>query len=208
MKNTVTKYKDKAIETSQKAKSLAIEKAKQSASYIGENPKTALYVVAGIGLVYLGYKIFKNAGDVVDKVGDAANQLLTGDPNIDNIVSGTGGNPTNATITDQEAINYAQQLLDAMNYSSFPAIYGTDSDTIGYVFDRLKNGDDFLKIYNVFGDKDYNGYNSPPTGFWSSIDSYDKRNLVHWLKSELDPVFDNRVFNKVKRIVDKAGFVF
>lgn len=167
--------------------------AKKTGEYASKNPKTVLYVLLGIGVVYAGYKIVSAISN-------------PGDQNLDLQVGGTGGTTSNATVTNQLAKNYAQQLLDAMN-AKYP-VYGTDNDTIEAVFDKLKNGDDFIKVYNAFGTKDYNGYNSPPEGAWSWLDSYEKRNLVYWLKSELSSTFERTLYNKVKLRLESAGFTF
>ena len=181
-----------------KAASKAGKAAKKGLKTAGKaavnNPKTTLYVVGGLVALYVGYKIYKSL-----------NSAFEGS-NIDNQVPHTGGNTTGATISNQVAANYAQQLLDAMNAKE--PFYGTDEDTVEAVFDALSNGADFLKVYNAFGLKDYNGHNSPPSGFWAYLDSYEKRNLVYWLKSEISPTSDARLYNKVKQRVESAGFTF
>lgn len=192
---------------SKKAKTTTKEiigKAGESAKELGkaaqESPKTLIYVGLGVLVVVVGYKLIKGTSKKVDEIFD-------GDPDIDNQVNGTGGSTNKATISNQTAINLAQQLLDAMNAKS--PIYGTDNDTIDLVFDKLKNGDDYIKVYNAFGRKDYNGYNSPPEGFWSILDSYEKRDLNYWLKSELSNFFEPTLYKKVKERIESTGvFVF
>ncbi|PSG90877.1 hypothetical protein [Aurantibacter aestuarii] len=175
------------------------QKLKETAKKTGDkavnllsNPNT--YKVAGaLLLVYLGYK-------VVNKVADK----VAGEE-IDDEVNGTGGSTNGATISQQQANNYAQQLLDAFN--SKEPLYGTDEEAVLNVFKKLVNTADFIRVYNAFGTKDYNGNNSPPTGAWSWFDSYEKRNLVYWLKSELSPS-DGEVYQVVKAIVNQSGFSF
>lgn len=176
----------------------------KTTEFAKSNP--VLFYVGVAGGLYLVYKLFTGASNVVDSV-------FNGDPNIDDNVTGTGGglDYTKLTITEFQAINLAQQLLDAMNAKQ--PLYGTDEIAIEQVFDRLKNEHDFLLVYQMFGEKDYNGNNSPPTGVWSNIDSYKKQNLVYWLKNELELSWlsnstDKRVYNKVKNLVTKAGFAF
>jgi hypothetical protein len=193
-------YKKKAISTLKKGKETTISVAKKGATIVANNPVKTGYVLGAVLGVYLLYK-------VVTKTTDKIDTLLDGDPNIDDTIGNTGqGNTNNATITNAQAVNFAQQLLDAMNYM-FP-FYGTDEATIEAVFNKLQNSADFLKVYHAFGEKDYNGNNSPPTGFWSNLDSYKKQNLVYWLKSELNSVLDREIYNKVKNIVELAGFTF
>ncbi|MFS4484225.1 hypothetical protein ACKGJY_14495 [Hyunsoonleella sp. 2307UL5-6] len=173
---------------------------KKTGEYVESNPKQTLYVVLGVVGLVLGYKIYKSASKGIDRV-------FNGDSDIDNQVDDVGGNTSNATISNQAANNYAQQLLDAMNVKR--PIYGTDTDTIDLVFDRLMNGDDYMKVYLAFGKKDYNGYNSPPEGFWSNFDSYEKRDLNYWLQSELSSFFEPTLYNKVRTRVESTGvFVF
>jgi len=181
-----------------------VKKGKETLKNVGEtvkeNPNTVLYIGLGVLVVVVGYKVYKGASNKVD-------EIFNGDPNIDNQVDGTGGNTNNAIISNQMAINFAQQLLDAMNVKE--PFYGTDNDTIELVFDKLLNGDDYLKVYNAFGKKDYNGYNSPPEGFWSILDSYEKRDLNFWLKRELSNFFEPTLYNKVKQRIESTGvFVF
>lgn len=205
MKPTTKTYKKKAVSTIKKGTEKAIDVAKKGADVVSKNPVKTAYVVGSLVGLYLLFKVVTKASNKVE-------QILDGDPNIKNTVSGTGYGSTNkATITNSEATNFASQLLDAMNVKE--PIYGTDEETIEKVFDRIKNADDFLKVYNAFGLQDYNGNNSPPTGFWSNLDSYKKQDLVYWLKSELSnglfsSATEKRAYNKVKPIVELAGFVF
>lgn len=180
-----------------------IKKSKETVSKtiadVKKNPIALVYVVGGIVGVVVIYKVVKGLTSKVDKI-------FNGDSNIDDVVNGTGGKFANATITNQEATNYAQELLDAFNEQA--PLYGTDEDVVEAVFTKIKNGDDFLRIFKAFGMKDYNGNNSPPTGFWSNLDSYSKRNLVYWLRKEIDPFWDKRLFKIVKEKVGNAGFAF
>ncbi|MBL4669755.1 MAG: hypothetical protein JKY30_10900 [Flavobacteriales bacterium] len=184
-------------------KEVIIKKTKGAVSktveVVKKKPIVVAYAVGGIIGAVIIYKIVKGLTTSVD-------QIFNGDPNIDNNVGGTGGDTNLATITDQVAINFAQQLLDAMNEKA--PLYGTDENTIKAVFLKLNNGHDFIKVFKAFGMKDYNGNNSPPEGIWSNLDSYEKRNLIYWLKKELHPFWDKKVFNIVKKKIELAGFVF
>ncbi len=179
------------------------KKAKKTVSksieVVKNNPIKVAYVIGGIVGAVVIYKIAKGLTSSVDKI-------FNGDSTIDDVVKGTGGNTNKATISNQVAKNYAQQLLDAFN--SKEPLYGTDEDLVEAVFAKIVNGHDFLKIFKVFGMKDYNGNNSPPQGFWSNFDSYEQRNLVYWLVKEIDPDDDRELFIKVKKKVESAGFVF
>jgi hypothetical protein len=179
-------------------------KAKQTASKMGktvvENPKTTGYVVAGVIALILGYSVYKGIKNKIN-------------PDIDDDVDGVGGlpdpNQTTATITQTQAINYASQLLEAMNYMRNSWFFGgTDEDTINQVFDQLNSGNDFVLVFHAFGEKEYNGFNSPVEGSEWLDSSYEKKDLVYWLKSELSYAFEPTIFNKVKQRVESAGFVF
>lgn len=177
-----------------------VSNAKKGVEKVGEitsnNKKTILYGIVGLIGLYAGYKIFKGIKN-------------TFNPEIDDEVNNVGnGSTVNATISKHQAKNYAQQLLDAMNENR-NSIFGggTDEETIENVFNQLKNGDDFLLVFRAFGNKEYNGYNSPVENL-EFLDSYQPRNLVYWLKSEISSFWESSLYNKVKERVESAGFVF
>jgi len=157
-----------------------------------ENPKNTVYLVGGLLALFLGYKIYK-----------------TFNPNINDTVENVGnGSIKNATISKEIAANYAQQLLDAMNLNRNSILLsGTDEKVISNVFDKIKNSDDFRLIFKAFGNKHYNGQNSPVEGL-EVLQSYQLRNLVYWLRNELNSFWDYSVYKKVKNVIEKAGFVF
>ncbi len=190
--------KTKAKQVTQKAAKAAKKGVDAGGDFVTSNPKTALYIVGGVVLVYLGYQVMKNLKKGSETVGNIL------DPDIDNSVD-VGNLPTDgAKITVQQAKVFAQQLLDAMNHGS--PFWGTDEKTILNVFNKLSPAD-FKLVYNVFGKKDYNGYNSPPRGILANLDRYEKRDLVYWLNSELSPN-DGEVYRKVKQTLNDAGFAF
>lgn len=159
-----------------------------------KSPKNTAYIVGSLLVIFAGYKaykyLFKKPNDTIDNVGN--------------------GSISNSTITKQEAINYAQQLLDAMNVGRNSIFFGgTDEQTISNVFDQIKNSDDFRLIYQAFGLKDYNGVSSPEFGD-GIFQNYTERNLTYWLKSELGNFWswDKIIYNKVKLVVESAGFTF
>jgi hypothetical protein len=164
---------------------------------IKENPKPAIYTVLGFVVLYGGYRLFKTIKDATDT-------------SVDDEIVGTGGTTAGATISNQQALNYAQQLLDAMNYGRDSwFMSGTDDAKVLSVFKLLQNSADFIKVYNAFGIKDYDGYESPPDkGIWNWATTYEKRNLVYWLQSELEDSEGDEVYAIVKNRVESAGFVF
>jgi hypothetical protein len=185
--------KDKVKEIKKKA----TNKLKEVGNAAQENPKAVINVVGGLlllgGALYLLTKIKKTADGLFDGDQDIADQI---DLNLD---------VQNATLTNQQAQNLASQLLDAMNAKQ--PFWGTDEKTVEAVFDLMKNGNDFKIVAQKFGLKDYNGYNSPPLGWFSNLDSYEERNLLYWLAREINPS-DGVVYQKVKNRIESAGFAF
>lgn len=114
-------------------------------------------------------------------------------------------NQKKLTITKEQAQQFSQQILDACNAKK--PFYGTDTQTIKKIFLKLKTPEDFKLLFEVFGEKKYNGYNSPPTNIFKYLDSYEPRNLVYWLKSELSPS-DGEVYDIVKKVVKSAQWEF
>lgn len=108
-------------------------------------------------------------------------------------------------INSIQANRYALQLLNAFN--SKEPFYGTDEKVVEQIFKDLSSND-FKKIYKEFGQRDYNGYNSPPEGVFSGIDDYEKRDLVYWLRSEIHPTYDKNLYKIVQKVVKSSGFKF
>jgi len=196
MKKTMNNIKD-SIDSGKKKVTEAAKKAKNKAF---ENPKTSLHIGLGVLAVFLLYKAINKASSSVDR-------LIEGDPNIDDEVEIRLGdlkvNTSQLSIGVSQAKIYAQQLLDAMNAKE--PFWGTDEDAIKAVFQQI-NSEDFKLIFHEFGTKDYNGFNSPPTGFFSNLDSYEPRNLVYWLNNELSS--SDEVYSLVQNTVWAAGFAF
>lgn len=203
MSKTSQNIKKKAVSTFAKGKEKAVNIVEKTTKTAANNPVKAFYVVGGLVAVYLGYKLVKNVSNKIDNT--------FGETDFNDTVDGTGqGDVTNATITDAQAINFASQLLLAFNETTF-LIHGTDEKTIDNIFNQLKNVSDFLKVYKAFGKKHYNGNGSPATGWLDFVD-FDifikELDLVGWLKAEISPSFDSQLYNKVKNIVEQAGFTF
>ena len=164
--------------------------------FIDRNKKaiiTSSFVLLGVILIYKAYKRFSITID--DKIDDEIEE------------TGEGLIKSQMTITEEQANNVAQILLDAMNESPCFICYGTDEKAILEVFKKLKNKHDFLAVYKAFGKKDYNGFNSPSKSLIRTLDHFKPRNLVYWLRSELSPL-DGAVYKIVKHRVESAGFTF
>ncbi|MCG8776458.1 hypothetical protein [Tenacibaculum finnmarkense] len=172
---------------------------KSTNDFVSENKKQLLYVGGSILLLYTIYKVsssfFSGAKNGI------SNAL---DDKIENVVSQVKINPKETTISLDNAKIYAQQLLNACNNGPF---YGTDEELIRKVFKKIKTGDDFKLVFNAFGEKNYNGYNSPPTGISRHLDNYAPRNLVYWLRAELS-ARDGAVYNEVKERIESVGIAF
>ncbi|WP_281990510.1 hypothetical protein [Aquimarina aggregata] len=191
--NTKKKAKVLANKTANAAKK-GVEK---TGDFVQSNPKPVIYGVIGVGLLFVGYKLFSGISSGVE---DILN------PDIDDQIN-VGNLPTNGSnITGQQARIYADQLLNAMNYRPLRFLRGTDEATILKVFNKL-TPIDFKMVFNAFGKKDYNGFDSPQTGVLANLETYKPRDLVYWLNSELGPS-DGAVYTKVKQIVNAAGFAF
>lgn len=189
------KNKTKAKEVAKKTASSAKKGLEKTGKAIVSNPKTALYVLGGAIAIYVGYRIFKTLNKGFDNVLN---------PDIDDTIDVGTIDTSGATISNEQAFIFANQLLKAMNAKQ--PLWGTDEETILKIFKQISS-QDFRVIYNVFGTKDYNGNNSPPTGIFANIDSYEPHDLVYWLNSELSPG-DGEVYRLVKKTVNDAGFAF
>jgi len=63
-------------------------------------------------------------------------------------------------------------------------------------------------VYYALGNKDYNCHNTLSEGCWQYLESYEKRNLISWLKSEVDPKKDAELYTIIKNRIESAGFAF
>lgn len=170
----------------------ANEKAKEVGSFI-TTYKTPILVVSG---VFLGLYLIKKTRQGISEALQEESEHIPADLPI---------NATRATITMVQARQFAQQLLDAFNHRE--PLYGTDEKTVEKVFLQLQNAEDFKLVYKAFALKKYNGWNSPPVSILRYLDTYEPRNLVYWLKSEIKPS-DGKVYEIVKARVENAGWIF
>lgn len=171
--------------------------AKKSVQAVKDYPMKTAYVLIGMVGFFAVYQVGKKV----------YNALTHAD--VDDNVNNTGGSTIGNTISNQQATNFAQQLLDAMNLNRNSILLGgTDEDTIEAVFDQLQNGADFNKVFDAFGMKSYNGENSPNESVVGFLDTYEDRNLVYWLNSEISSIWDSSLRRKIKAIVEDAGFTF
>ncbi|MDB0601335.1 hypothetical protein PL373_09275 [Tenacibaculum maritimum] len=169
---------------------------KNTGGFIADNKKELLYLTGAIVIGVIGYKIYKATSKGISNVFEDKTETIDVEINI---------NKDQTTISKEQAQQFAKTLLDACNHME--PLYGTDEEAINQVFLRLKTGDDFKLVYKEFGMKNYNGNNSPPSGILRYLDNYTPRDLVYWLRSELEPS-DGQVYTNVKSRVESAGYSF
>lgn len=160
------------------------ETAKKSAKHLEENPKTGLYLIGGIFLAAIGFKIYKSINDVGEGISDA----IIGDPN-----SG-GGNVDEitvnipATITETQAQVFASEIISAMD--SWGMVNESEYQTIESVLSG-RNAKDFQLISNAFGTPRRN----PITGEEAFPLMGSQLNLSQWLSIELSTEQKTRLYN-------------
>ncbi len=176
---------------------------KQSLKKLGDNANTVSdFIIAYktpllmVGGAVLGWYLIKKTKTGIASVFKEQSEQVNIDLPID---------LKKTTISKTQSQQFAQQLLDASNHMA--PFYGTDEQTIKQVFLQLKTGEDFKLVYEAFGNKNYNGWNSPPVGIFRHLDNYQPRDLVYWLKSELEPS-DGEVYTIVKSRIESAGWTF
>jgi len=168
----------------------------QAGTFIQENKKPLLYIGGAVAIVVIGYTV--------------VSRLKGGIQNIfkDKSLGATDFKPleldnTKVTISDTLANTYANQLWGAMNTT------GTDEDLIYAVLLKLQKKDDFLKVYNAFGKKSYNGIllGGEPNVIDKWLGNYDDLDLVQWLNTEIG--YSNlTTYNLLKKTVTNAGLAF
>lgn len=104
--------------------------------------------------------------------------------------------PNNTTLSNNEAIVIAENLLAAMNQ------YGTDEQAI---IDNLEGltKDDLLLVMKKFGNKPYNGSGLAERGYEIALFSQ-SLNLIGWLRRELEGDW----LNQAKQIFTSNGITF
>jgi len=165
----------------------------QAGNFIQENKKPLLYIGGAVAIVVIGYAV--------------VNRLKGGIQGIfkDKSLGATDFKPleldnTKVTISDTLANTYANQLWGAMNTA------GTDEDLIYAILMKLQKKDDFLKVYNAFGKKSYNGIllGGEPNVVDKWLGNYDDLDLVQWLNTEVG--YSNlTTYNLIKKTVTNAG---
>lgn len=177
-----------------------IEKANAASKFLSKNK----YLLGAIGVGVVGYLVYSKISKGIDSIGSGVSDVFTGEQETIDVDAQV--DTTNLSITDEDAQKYASQLLSAFNHTTF-GFWGTDEETVKAVFSALKTADDFKLVYKVFDLKNYNGYNSPPTGITKILDNYEAKDLVYWLQAEISSS-DGEVYDIVKQVVESAGWIF
>ncbi len=177
-------------------KETATKAVKKTGDFLADNKKELLYVSAAIVLSVVGYRLYKSAVKSISEAFDDKVDVVGVDVKI---------NTSKTTISIEQAKQFAQVLLDAFNHKQ--PLWGTDEAAILGVFNKLKTADDFKLVYKSFGYRQYNGYNSPPQGYFRHLDDYYPRDLIYWLKEEIGPS-DGKVYQVVKSRIESAGMAF
>jgi hypothetical protein len=122
--------------------------------------KKPLIIISLIIVAVLAFKFWKRKTDSQKAIGDLTVEKA------------------NLTITNNQAIVIAENLLGAMNK------YGTDEKVI---IDNLKTlrKDDLLLVMKQFGVRPYNGAGLATRGYEKQFFATDL-NLIGWLQAELD----------------------
>ncbi len=191
-----------AIANVASAASKAAPKVKKATKKVNADTKGALswVIVAGVaitGIVVL--KALNNASKVTNIIGSGAEVASATldeitkaikDPNLnasDSTVGNAGEIPL--TITEAEAQNRANLLLEAMNWP------GTNFQRIKQALTNITLAD-YVLIAEKFGTPRYNGVTGTEA-YWPMP----KRNLSYWLVAELDD-------NEVKEITTLLPGIF
>jgi len=160
------------------------ETAKKSAKHLEENPKTGLYLIGGIFLAAIGFKIYKSINSVSEGISDA----IIGDPNAG------GGNVDDLIINQQPTISetqaqiFASEIISAMD--SWGMVNEEEYQTIEAVFSG-RNTKDYQLISNAFGTPRRN----PVTGEEAFPLMGSQLNLSQWLSIELSTEQKTRLYN-------------
>lgn len=164
----------------------------QAGNFIQENKKPLMYVGGAIALVIVGYSI-------VSRLKGGISNIFTNKTTGASEFKPIEINSKNVTISDSLANTYANQLFNAMKDA------GTNEDLIYKVLEKLQKKDDFRKVYNAFGKRNYLG--TGETGFAGYVTGDAKLDLVEWLDAEVG-YLNLPTYLLIKKTVTNAGLAF
>ena len=161
----------------------------KAGDFIANNKKPLIYIGGAIAIVAIGYAIIR-------KLQGGIGSFLT-----DKSVGAKEFVPVQidvakSTISDAIANNYANQLFNAMDG------FGTNSDAIYDIINKLQQKADFRKVYNSFGRKSYYIDGSPTVSAY--IFGYNNLDLIEWLDKEVG--YSNPLtYNLIKKTIKNAN---
>lgn len=168
---------------------------KSVGGFIATNKVSILYIGGGIMAVAIAIPLYKRVKKMLSTDVETARTFdYIGDIPV---------NTSNATITQNQAQIFSNQLVDAMSVSS-----GTDKSTIKSIFEKIKNKDDMSLLYKTFGVRKYSTINQGEASgvLWGVMENafgYVDYDLAGWLKEELG-VFD---WNTKKIVNEKLSLI-
>lgn len=143
--------------------------------FIANNKKPLLYVGGAVVIVAIGYSVVK-------KLQGGIGGLLTNKSIGAKSFSPVQIDSKKSTISDEVADSYSNRLFNAM------ADWGSDSDTVYEILNKLQNKDDFRKVYNSFGVRSYAGnaftVGGSPAEIAKRLGAYQNLDLIEWLNNE------------------------
>lgn len=165
----------------------------KTGDFLVANKKPLLYIGGAIAVVVVGYAVVSR---LKKGVGNFFSDQSTGASIFVPITIDS----SKATISDELANTYANQLFNAM------ANAGTNNTLIGSVFDKITKKEDFLKVYNSFGRKSYTGafVGGTPNKLDKWLGNHDELDLIEWLDNEIGNS-NPFLWTKIKKTVNNAG---
>jgi hypothetical protein len=165
----------------------------KTGEFIVSNKKPLLYIGGAIGIVVIGYA-------VVSRLNKGIGTFFSDKSTGATIFTPIKIDVSKATISDELANTYANQLFNAMANS------GTNNTLIGSIFEKIGKKEDFLKVYNAFGRKSYVGslVGGSPNRLDKMLGNYDELDLVEWLDNEIGNS-NPMLWATIKKTVNNAG---
>jgi len=161
----------------------------KAGDFIANNKKPLIYIGGAIAIVAIGYAIIRKLqggiGSFLTDKSVGAKEFVPVQVDI-----------AKSTISDAIANNYANQLFNAMDG------FGTNTDAIYDILNKLQQKEDFRKVYNSFGRKSYYIDGSPTVSAY--IFGYSNLDLIEWLDKEVG--WSNPLtYNLIKKTIKNAN---